>query len=116
LTTSLLGLHKRSFVQRKPGALFPRVGALQKSVALLKLLAIPLCNAYRLRRISTSEQKTAAQVIALKAAGCRGRVASGDHSPEAPTDPDMQISRIRLFGPRLCYATVEERMRGCGSG
>jgi hypothetical protein len=31
----------------------------------------------------------------------RGRVASGDCSPEAPTDPDVQVYRIRLFGPRL---------------
>jgi hypothetical protein len=27
-----------------------------------------------------------------------GRVASGDCSPEAPADPDRQISIIRLFG------------------
>jgi hypothetical protein len=40
----------------------------------------------------------------------------GDCSPEAPTDPDVRNSRIRLFGPRLCYVTVEGRMRGCGSG
>jgi len=26
-----------------------------------------------------------------------GRVALGDCSPRAPTDPDLQISRIRLF-------------------
>src|ERR1700682_3079751 len=25
--------------------------------------------------------------------------------PEAPTDPDVRISRIRLFGSRLCYVT-----------
>jgi hypothetical protein len=45
----------------------------------------------------------------------RGRVASGDCSPEAPTDPDMRIFRIRLFGSRLRYVTGEE-MCGCGSG
>jgi hypothetical protein len=39
-----------------------------------------------------------------------GRVASEDCSPEAPTEPDMQISRIRLFGPRFCYATIAGRM------
>ena len=39
----------------------------------------------------------------------RGRVASGDCSPEAPTDPDVRIFRIRLFGPRLRYVTGEER-------
>ena len=31
-----------------------------------------------------------------------GRVASG-LLPEAPTDPDVRNSRIRLFGPRLRY-------------
>jgi hypothetical protein len=36
--------------------------------------------------------------------------------PEAPTDPDVRNSRIRLFGSRLRYVTGEERMRGCGSG
>jgi hypothetical protein len=35
-----------------------------------------------------------------------GWVASGDCSPEAPAEPDMQISRIRLFGPRFRYVTV----------
>jgi hypothetical protein len=29
-----------------------------------------------------------------------GRVAPGNCSPEAPTDPDLRNSRIRLFGPR----------------
>ena len=32
--------------------------------------------------------------------------------PEAPTDPDVRISRIRLFGPRFCYVTGEVRSRG----
>jgi hypothetical protein len=36
--------------------------------------------------------------------------------PEAPTDPDMRISRIRLFGSRLRYVTREVRRRGVGSG
>ena len=40
----------------------------------------------------------------------------GDCSSEAPTDPDVRISRIRLFGPRLRYVTGEGRMRGGGSG
>ena len=31
-------------------------------------------------------------------------------------DPDVQIARIRLFGPRLRYVMVAGRMRGCGSG
>ena len=30
-----------------------------------------------------------------------------------PADPDMQVSRIRLFGSRLCYVRGE---RMCGSG
>jgi hypothetical protein len=49
LTTSLLGLHKRSFMQRKAGNTVYAVGALQKGVALLKPLAIRLRNADRLR-------------------------------------------------------------------
>ncbi|WP_437518163.1 hypothetical protein [Sorangium sp. So ce1099] len=32
-----------------------------------------------------------------------GRVAPGRHLPGAPTDPDVQISRIRLFETRLRY-------------
>jgi hypothetical protein len=35
--------------------------------------------------------------------------------PEAPADPDVRISRIRLFGSRLRYVTGDE-MCGCGSG
>jgi hypothetical protein len=31
-------------------------------------------------------------------------------------EPDMQMSRIRLFGRRLRYVMVAGRMRGCGSG
>src|SRR6186713_3674891 len=34
----------------------------------------------------------------------RCRVAPGDLSPGAPTDPDMQISRIRLVRSRIRYA------------
>jgi hypothetical protein len=45
-----------------------------------------------------------------------GRVVSGDCSPETPTEPDMQIFRIRLFGPRFRYATFAGRMRGSGNG
>ena len=46
--------------------------------------------------------------------GGGGRVAPGDHPPRAPTDPDVQVSRIRLFETRLRYA---ERARlGVGSG
>jgi hypothetical protein len=35
---------------------------------------------------------------------------------EAPTDPDVRIFRIRLFGPRFRYATFAGRMRGSGNG
>jgi hypothetical protein len=45
-----------------------------------------------------------------------GRVAPEDYSSEAPTDPDMRIFRIRLFGQRFRYATLAGRMRGSGSG
>jgi hypothetical protein len=45
-----------------------------------------------------------------------GRVVSGDCSPETPTEPDVQIFRIRLFSPRFRYATFAGRMRGSGNG
>jgi hypothetical protein len=45
-----------------------------------------------------------------------GRVAPEDCSSEAPRDPDVQISRIRLFGTRIRYATIAGRMCGSGSG
>jgi len=45
-----------------------------------------------------------------------GRVASEDYSSEAPTDPDMRVFRIRLFGSRFRYATIAGRMWGSGSG
>jgi hypothetical protein len=35
-----------------------------------------------------------------------GRVAPGNYSPGAPTEPDMQISSIRLFELRIRYATI----------
>jgi hypothetical protein len=43
-----------------------------------------------------------------------GRVAPGRCLPGAPTDPDVQISRIRLFETRLRYAT--RTADGCRSG
>jgi hypothetical protein len=43
-----------------------------------------------------------------------GRVAPEDCSSEAPTEPDMQISRIRPFGSRFCYATVAGRAADAG--
>ena len=42
------------------------------------------------------------------------RVAPGDCSPGALTDPDVRISRIRLFGTQIRYAG--ERACGTGSG
>ncbi len=47
-----------------------RLPALQKGIALEDRLAIHLCNAARLARVSTDDQDTAVQVAALKAAGC----------------------------------------------
>ena len=45
------------------------------------------------------------------------RVAAGGCPPAAPTDPDVQNSRIRLFGTRIRYAGKEgRRMRARGSG
>jgi hypothetical protein len=44
------------------------------------------------------------------------RVAPEDYSSEAPTDADVQIFRIRLFGSRFRYATIAGRMCGSGSG
>ena len=49
----------------------------------------------------------------LSDAGC---VAREDYASEAPADPDVRISRIRLFSPRFRYATIARRMRGAGSG
>jgi len=39
--------------------------------------------------------------------GTRGRVALGGFPPRAPTDPDMQISRIRLLKLRLRCGSVD---------
>ena len=39
--------------------------------------------------------------------GRRGRVALGSCPPRAPTDPDVRVSRIRLFGLRLCCVPVD---------
>ena len=35
-----------------------------------------------------------------------GRVAPGNYSPGAPTEPDMQVSSIRLFESRIRCATI----------
>jgi hypothetical protein len=43
------------------------------------------------------------------------RVATGGHPPGAPTDPDMQDYRIRLFGARARYAG-RTRLESCGPG
>ena len=45
----------------------------------------------------------------------RRRVAPGDCSPGAPTDPDVRISRIRLLETRFRYVLLWT-MRGGGSG
>jgi hypothetical protein len=48
-----------------------------------------------------------AHIVAPKEVGCQlsvARVAAGGCPPAAPTDPDVQNSRIRLFGTRIRYA------------
>ncbi len=44
------------------------------------------------------------------------RVAPGDTSPGAPTDPDVRNCRIRLVGAWLRYVAYRCAMRGRGSG
>jgi len=44
-----------------------------------------------------------------------GRVAPARCLARAPTDPDVQISRIRLFGRRIRYVAYRCTMRGGGS-
>lgn len=59
---------------------FTRIGALQKDIALLKALAIPLRNVDGLRWVSTNEQETAAQAGRAQGSGmraCLSREASG---------------------------------------
>ena len=43
------------------------------------------------------------------------RVAPGDCSPGAPTDPDVRNSRIRLIRARSRYVTFRRMIRGAGS-
>ena len=50
------------------------------------------------------ESDRAERKESLKGDAARGRVAPGRCLPGAPTDPDVQISRIRLFETRLRYA------------
>jgi hypothetical protein len=103
LTTSLPRLAQRLFMQRRPGALFTRVGALQKDVALLKPLAIRLRNADRLARVSTSEQETTVQVTALRAVRCERiyrEKASGGRSQAAGIGEVVGPSRPFNSRPR----------------
>jgi hypothetical protein len=46
----------------------------------------------------------------------RCRVAPGDRSPGAPTDPDVRDYRIRLVRARVRYVAYRRVMRGGGSG
>jgi hypothetical protein len=72
------------------------------------------CNVFTLL-VRTSELPRPADYARSRTKFYR-RVAPEARASEAPTDPDMRISRIRLFGPRLRYATVAGRMCGSGSG
>jgi len=44
------------------------------------------------------------------------RVAPGDCSPRAPTDPDVRVSRIRLLRAWVRYVPYRWTMRGSGRG
>jgi len=79
-------------------------------------------NSYSLRICSNSSPSLsspsqASCLFRRMLRSCGGGVGSPRRLlPEAPTDPDARISRIRLFGPRFRYVTGEVRRRGCGSG
>ena len=45
-----------------------------------------------------------------------GRVAPGSCPPGAPTDPDVRVSRIRLFEGWICYAGRSRLSAGFGNG
>jgi hypothetical protein len=56
------------------------------------------------------------EALALRG-GHHGRVALGGFPPRAPTDPDVRISRIRLFETQFRYATqMAWTIRGRSSG
>lgn len=44
---------------------------------------------------------------AMRTIPLRARVAPGDFSPRAPTDPDVQYDRIRLFESGVCCPGVD---------
>ncbi len=83
---------------------------------------VPMPNSYSLRICSNSSPSLsspsqASCLFRRMLRSCGGGVGSPRRLlPEAPTDPDVRISRIRLFGPRFRYVTGEVRRRGCGSG
>jgi hypothetical protein len=60
------------------------------------------CYSEQVARLGTGRAKVGWVVPVFCAGG--GRVAPGRCLPGAPTDPDVQISRIRLFETRLRYA------------
>lgn len=55
-------------------------------------------------------------VFSNGAAEFKSRVGRRSCLRRPPTDPDVQNSRIRLFGSRVCYVAYRCTMRGCGSG
>ena len=53
---------------------------------------------------------------ARRASTALGRVAPGGCPPGAPTDPDVRVSRIRLFEGWICYAGRSRLSAGFGNG
>lgn len=67
-------------------------------------------------QIGRSRSNRFAVAVPTKAPKTFCRVAPGDRSPGAPTDPDVRDSRIRLVRARVRYVAYRRAMRGGGSG
>ncbi|WP_437308141.1 hypothetical protein [Sorangium sp. So ce388] len=61
----------------------------------------PACSA--MRRAASGRRCASSSTCAASEGAMSGRVAPGRRLPGAPTDPDVQVSRIRLFETRLRY-------------